>query len=119
MIKFTAQESLNLAGSFVASALVSILAFIAWALVFKEIPQRNDNSLTLLIGILSSNIGLVVGFFFGSSLNSKKQTEAIADMAKTAQAAGAALPGGVIDLKPGESATATATEDGTQIKPDP
>lgn len=116
MIKFTPQESLNLAGSFVASALVSILAFIAWALVFREIPARNDNSLTLLIGILSSNIGLVVGFFFGSSLNNKKQTEAIADMAKTAQAN--TVPGS-LSIPAGDSAKVTATDAGIEIKPDP
>lgn len=117
MIKFTPQESLNLAGSFVASALVSILAFIAWALVFVEVPQRNDNSLTLLIGILSSNIGLVVGFFFGSSLNNKKQTEAIADMAKQAAAG---TPASTLTVAAGESVKVTASDDGgAEIKPQP
>lgn len=122
MIKFTPQESLNLAGSFVACGLISILAFITWALVYVAIPDANANALTLLIGILSANVGMVVGYFFGSSVNNKKQTEAIADMAKTAHAAGAALPGpdgASITLPVGAAATVQATEEGTEIKPEP
>lgn len=91
MIKFTPQESLNLAGSFVACGLISILGYITWALVNVAIPDANANALTLLIGILSANVGMVVGYFFGSSVNNKKQTEAIAAMAETAKTAGVAL----------------------------
>lgn len=121
MMKFTPQESLNIAGAFIACALVSILAFITWALVYRAIPNSNNNSLTLLIGILSSNVGMVVGYFFGSSVNNKKQTEAIAAMAETAKTAGTALTAdtGTINLKPGEVATATASTSGTVIDKEP
>lgn len=112
------RESMNIAGAFVAIGLVCILGFITWALVFQAIPDGNENSLTLLIGVLSANVGLVVGFFFGSSVTNKKQTEAIEAMAKTAQTAGVALTGdaGAIVLKEGQSATATATDSGTVIE---
>jgi hypothetical protein len=112
------RESMNIAGAFVAIGLVCILGFITWALVFQAIPDGNENSLTLLIGVLSANVGLVVGFFFGSSVTNKKQTDAIEAMAKTAQTAGSALsdPGAIV-LKEGQSATATATPAGTVIEP--
>ena len=112
------RESLNMAGAFVAAGLIGILGFVTWALVFAEVPDANQNALTLLIGILSANVGVVVGFFFGSSVTSKKQTETIDTLAKTANAAGAALTGepAAIVLKEGQSATATATDSGTVIE---
>jgi len=113
------RESLNLAGAFVAAGLICILGFVTWALVFREVPKPNENALTLLIGILSANVGVVVGFFFGSSVTSKRQTETIDTLAKTAQTAGAALssePASIV-LQPGEQATATATDSGTVIEP--
>ena len=112
------REALNLAGAFVAAGLIGILGFVTWALVFAEVPDANQNALTLLIGILSANVGVVVGFFFGSSVTSKKQTETIDTLAKTAQTAGATLSGepAPIVLKEGQSATATATEAGTVIE---
>jgi hypothetical protein len=115
------REALNLAGAFVAAGLICILAFVTWALVFRAIPDSNANTLTLVIGTLSANVGLVVGFFFGSSVTNKKQTDAIEAMAKTAQTAGVALGGdpAAIVLKEGQSATATATPAGTVIESQP
>lgn len=106
------REALNVAGAFVAAGLIVILGFVTWALVYREVPTANENALTLLIGILSANVGVVVGFFFGSSVSSKKQTETIDTLAKTAHAAGAALspPDATITLPPGESATVKAEE---------
>lgn len=113
------REALNLAGAFVGAGLIAILGFVTWALVFKEVPKGNENAFTLLIGILSANVGVVVGFFFGSSVTSKRQTETIDTLAKTAQTAGAALSSdpSTIVLQPGQQATATATESGTVIEP--
>ena len=97
-------------GAFVAGGLIAILAFVTWALVFREIPKPNENAFTLLIGILSANVGLVVGFFFGSSVTSKKQSETIDTLAKTAQTAGVALAPPSVTLDPGESATVKAAQ---------
>ena len=102
------RESLNTAGALVAVGLIAILAFMTWALVFAAIPEANQNALTLLIGILSANVGVVVGFFFGSSVTSKKQTETIDTMAKTAASSAPAPAGPVVEIAPGEQATVRA-----------
>lgn len=108
------QEVLNVVGGVVALGLVAILAFITWALVFRAIPVGNENTLIQLVGVLSANIGLVVGFFFGASSQQKKQAETIDKLAETTKAAqAAALPADpAIPLSPGESVKVTA--DGTQ-----
>jgi hypothetical protein len=106
------RESLNLAGAFVAAGLIAILGFITWALVFVTVPPDNQNTLTLVIGILSANVGLVVGFFFGSSVTNKKQAETIDKQAATIQEAQSALaplsPAPTVNLGPGESAVVQA-----------
>lgn len=107
------RESLNIAGAFVAAGLIAILGFVTWALVFAEVPEANQNALTLLIGILSANVGVVVGFFFGSSVTSKKQAETIDKQASTLQAAQAALApttDATVTLAPGNTATVKADE---------
>jgi hypothetical protein len=110
----TDRHVLNVAGALVAFGLILILAFVTWALVYVQIPQGNENVLTVLIGILSANVGLVVGFFFGSSQTSKRQSETIDTLAQTAKKAGDALPlpagrEPTVKLDPGESATVEAT----------
>lgn len=111
------QDSLNLAGGAVAIGLLLILAFVAWALVFVSVPNDNQNALSLLLGILSAGVGTIVGFYFGSSAQTKKQADTINTLAQTARTAGAALPGVAdagttsIELQPGETAKVTA-EDG-------
>lgn len=115
------RETMNIAGGFVAAGLICILGFVTWALVFVEVPKANENAFTLLIGILSANVGLVVGFFFGSSVTNKKQAETIDTLAKTAQTAGVAASASpeAIVLKEGQSATATAGPGGVVIEPKP
>lgn len=108
------REVLNYAGSAIALLLVGLLGFALWALVYVEVPAANNNTLTVLIGILSANIGLVVGFFFGSSQASGKKDDIIAAQAKTAQAAQAALPlvsgapDTTVTLQPGDVAKVEA-----------
>lgn len=109
-----AREALNLAGAFVAAGLIAILGFVTWALVFRAVPEANANALTLLIGILSANVGVVVGFFFGSSVTNKKQAETIDKQAATIQSAQSALAplsdATVIPVAPHESVTVTGTD---------
>lgn len=114
------QESLNIAGGAIGLGVVGILAFVTWALVFRRIPEGNENVLTLLVGILSANVGVIVGFFYGSSVGVKKQTETIDTLARTAQTAGVALgtPESALLIPTGSQATATATPDGTIIEKD-
>lgn len=112
-----------LAGGFIAAGLISILGFVTWALVYREIPGANANAFTLLIGILSTNVGTLVGFYFGASYANNRKEQATAStletMAKTAQNAGPATPNGGITIPPGDAAKVTSTEAGTEIKPDP
>lgn len=113
------QDVVNWTGGLVAVGLVSILAFVTWALVYKTVPEANQNALTLLIGILSANVGMVVGFYFGSTSTAKKTADTIDTLAKTAQTAGSALvtPDALV-IPSGASATATATQEGTVIVTD-
>lgn len=111
------KEALNIAGALVAVGLIGILGFVTWALVFREVPAPNNDALTLLIGILSANVGVVVGFFFGSSVTTKRQTETIDTLAKTAQTAAGTPAGDGVVLKEGQSATTTVTAAGTVIEP--
>lgn len=113
--------ALNISGALVGMGLVGILAFVAWALVYKTVPPENENSFSTLLGILSAQVGMVVGFYFGSSIGNKKQSDAIASQAETIKVAQQALNPGTADaivLPPGASATATATDTGTVIKED-
>lgn len=110
-----ASSAINIAGAAVAVGLVSILAFMTWALVFVTIPSQNKDALGLLIGVLSSNVALVVGFFFGSSASARQQQATIDTLANAAQASTSPA---TMTIPSGESATVTATQGGTEIKPE-
>ena len=104
-----AQNTLNVAGSIIGILLILILGFLSGALVFISIPASNETALNVLLGILSTQVGMVIGFYFGSSSTQKRQTDALADQAdaiKTAQAALAVAPANVIQLDPGQAAQA-------------
>ena len=107
------QETLNVAGAIIGTSLVGILAFLAWALVYVRVPDGNETAMNVLLGILSTQVGMVVGFYFGSSFSSKKQTETIDTLAKTAQVAGEALSpsaDATVTLEPGQSAKVSAEQ---------
>jgi len=107
-------DVLNFAGSLIAIGLVAILGFLSWALVYVTVPAENESALNLVIGILSAQVGIVVGFFFGTSFANKRQTETIDKLADTTKAAQtAALPSSppAVTLAPGEQATVAAAED--------
>lgn len=78
------REVLNLAGGFIAVALVGLIFFIAWAFIFREMPANNREPMLMLLGIVSTNVAQVVGFFFGSSYGAKKQSETIDHLSKAA-----------------------------------
>lgn len=100
---------LNWAGGIIGVALIGLLGFALYALIYVAVPTDNQNALTLLIGILSANVGMVVGFYFGSSATTKTQADTIDKQASTLQAAQAALApvthDATITLPAGESAT--------------
>lgn len=122
-VPFDQRDVINWTGGVVAMGLVLILAFVTFALVYVEVPEANQNALTLLIGILSANVGLVVGFYFGNSSQAKKQAETIDTQAKTmaaqATAAAIATPGNdTLVIPPGGTATASSTPAGTVVTTD-
>jgi hypothetical protein len=81
-LKEIPKEILNLAGAAIAFCLVGLLGFLAWAFVFREMPATNREPMLMLMGILSANVGQVVGFFFGTSYGSQKKSEAITELSK-------------------------------------
>ena len=44
-------------------------------LIFKPIPENNNEVLNLAIGSLLSSFSMVVGYFYGSSAGSAQKTE--------------------------------------------
>lgn len=113
MISFK-HDTLNAAGAVIGVLLVGVLAFLAWALVYVRVPSENETAMNVLLGILSTQVGIVVGFFFGSSVSTKKQTDTIdklADTAKAVQAAAStAAPEPSIPLAPGDTVRVTAEQ---------
>lgn len=111
------REVLNLAGSLIALAMILMLGGTLWALVRLEVPQPNRDALMVVIGILSSNVGTIINFFYGSSATNKKQADTIEKQASTIEAAQSALaplvPPPTVTLAPGDTATAKAEPEGT------
>jgi xanthosine utilization system XapX-like protein len=112
-----AQSTVNLSGLLIGLGLTVILGGVTFALIKYDIPKDNQNALLILIGILSTNIGVIVNWHFGSSAANRKQTETISTLANTAASAQAALPivAGVSDpkekkvtLDPGQKASVQA-----------
>lgn len=108
------REVLNLVGGVIAIGLVLILAYITWALVNVTIPTGNENTLIQLVGALVANVGLIVGFFYGTSVSNKRQEEIIGTQAQTIQSAQAAIVPSepAVNLAPGDSVKVEA--DGTR-----
>jgi hypothetical protein len=81
--------------------------------LIRQIDQT-QNTIQNLCLILAS-------FLYGTSVGKRIAENTIDTLAKTAQAAGAALssPADSISLAPGASATVAATDSGTEIKPEP
>lgn len=75
----------------IAAGLVGILGFLTWALIYRQIPSENDTVLNALVGILSTQVSMVVGYYFGNSVGSARQSVTIETLAKTAQSAQSAL----------------------------
>lgn len=109
-----AQASINLSGLLLGLLLTIILGGVTCALIFFSIPKDNQNALLILIGILSTNIGVIINWHYGSSAAARAQTETISTMANSAAAVQAALPTTVdpkekkVILDPGETATVKA-----------
>jgi len=64
---------------YLMGALVVLGGFaIAWLLIFYPIPESNNQIVTLVVGLVFGNVGLVIGYFFGSSKSSADKNEIMA-----------------------------------------
>lgn len=103
------QITINAAASFVAAVILATMAFIAWALVYKEIPKGNETTLVQFVGALQALAGLIVGYFFGSSHTNKRQTDTIDTLSKAAATQGPQITAHPGDTIRSESSTQTET----------
>ena len=105
------QFMLNLSGGFVAVTILSTMAFIAWALVYREIPKGNETTLVQFVGALQALAGLIVGFFFGSSQSSKQHAETVDKLSDSVRSATQQNnPTPSIQVAPHESVTVEGKE---------
>jgi hypothetical protein len=114
MNRLDGKDAVNYSGAVIGILLVGILAFLSWALVYVEVPDKNETAMNVLLGILSTQVGIVIGFHFGSSVNNKRLTDATASQAETIKAAQAALAPvvdtTVIPVASGEQVTVKADD---------
>lgn len=108
------RSTLNITAMLIAFALVWILAAAMYALARWEIPEKNHDLMVVVVTAITTNVGTVIAFFFGSSVQNKQQADAISAMADTAaKSVSAALPPTAdksIKIDPGQTAEVKATE---------
>ncbi len=75
---------LNLTGTVIAMMLVALLGGAIYGLVFKQVPDANQNALLVLLGALVTNVTNMVQYYFGSSSSDKAKNDTIATQAATA-----------------------------------
>ncbi len=87
----SAPGTLNGTGAAIGILMVGLLGFVLWALIFKEVPDANQNVLLVVIGTLTANVTAICAFFYGASLGSRQKDSTIAQQATTAARAQDAL----------------------------
>jgi hypothetical protein len=102
-------------GMIVGLALVLMMMFTTVAPFFIAVPQASIRLIDQQQTILQSVFMVLVGYLWGNSAGNRQKDSTIDTLARTA-AVGTTSDS--ISLAPGESATATATANGTEIKPD-
>lgn len=103
----TTPGTLNVTGAVIGIGMVALLGFVLWALIFKTVPDANQNVLLVVIGALTTNVTAICAFFYGASLGSRQKDTTIAVQADTqnkAQSALAPIPGAspTIPVAPGD-----------------
>lgn len=107
------QVALNFSGAIMVVATVSMVWYMCWGLMNKEIALNNKDAVMLALGVLLAKFSDIIGYFFGSSQHQKTQSETIDKLASTAQTAQAALTpaANAIPVASGESITVVGTDD--------
>lgn len=106
-------KATNMLMAFIAASCVMMLASVLYVLFNNAIPDTNRENVSMVLGGLLQNFGIVVGYFFASS-------RASASKDATIDALTARVPphdgSDAMRLQAGEQATAKATESGTIIE---
>lgn len=63
-----------------ALGVIFMMAFLCWALVNREIPPNNREALLIILGIISTTVSNIIGYYFGSSAGSKNKDDIIKQM---------------------------------------
>lgn len=77
-------------------------------LFFVAIPPSNKEAVSLVIGSLLTNFGMVIAYYYGSSRGSVSKDAAIEHLAATNSALTPTPAGQTVALAPGEQATVRA-----------
>lgn len=105
------QMAINAGGTLVALVILTVLAYLVYALVNFEVPVANRDAMMLVAGGVLTQTSQIVGWFFGSSLTNKRQADTIEHLSK------AAVPQApVIDATQGATIT-TVTATDTKVEP--
>ena len=78
------QDRLNIFGGLIALALIGELYALTIAFVFYEIPTENTSNISQITGAVLLQVGIIIGWFFRTSQEAKKQADTISTMAVTA-----------------------------------
>ena len=70
-------EKVDIMAFLVGCTVMASFIIMVLALIYIPIPKDNQDSLILLIGIISGGIGSLVGYYFGSSKGSQKKSDLI------------------------------------------
>lgn len=103
------REVLNWAGAVLAVASMCTLVFVIFMLATQEIPKSNENLFYAIVTGLIGLVTMVFSFFFGSSHQTKKQSETIDTLSKAAATQGPQINAQSGDTVRTESSTQTQT----------
>jgi cytoskeletal protein RodZ len=95
-------QTLNWFGGLIAFLLILELYGLTYGFMFIKIPTENTSNISQITGAVLLQVGIIIGWFFRTSQEAKKQAETISTMAITAAKAQAAA-------NPPPSTTTTTT----------
>jgi hypothetical protein len=77
-------QTLNWFGGLIAFLLIVELYGLTYGFMFVKIPTENTSNISQITGAVLLQVGIIIGWFFRSSQEAKKQAETISTMATAA-----------------------------------